>query len=82
MKLIERLKSIYRILTVNSYELFTPVKDAKFPDGKILTPIFLYKDSITFNPDISGKDIPLETIKTLKEYVLKLEEENETKRAN
>ena len=76
MKLIERLKSIYRILTVKSYELFTPVKDTKFPDEKILAPIFLYKDSIIINLDISGKDIPLETIKTLKEYVFKLEREN------
>jgi hypothetical protein len=76
MKLIERLKSIYRILTVKSYELFTPVKDTNFPDEKTLAPIFLCKDSIVINLDINGKDIPLETIKSLKKYALKLEEEN------
>ncbi len=76
MKLIGRLKDTYRILTEKSYVLFLSANDKTFPEEKILASIFLYEGSILINLDITGKDIPLETIKTLKKYVEKLEEEN------
>jgi len=68
-----RLRGIYLIFTKKDYHMWC-TNSGMFPKEKCITAIFLYEDKVCY--DLDAKNIPQETINTVRRLLIKWEEEN------